>query len=113
MYELSIKEQRDFGRILGVFLDNAIEASLESEEKQIGLEAYINTNKEFKIIISNTYKNKIDKNKIGEESFSTKGKNRGHGLLLVNQLVGKNKKFETKTDIQETIYIQTIIIKKL
>lgn len=113
IYNLTVKEQRDFGRILGVFLDNAIEASIESEEKQIGIEAYTNAEKEFKIIITNTYNNKVDKNKIGKESFSTKGKARGHGLLLVKQLVGKNNIFEIKTDIQENIYIQTIEIKKL
>ena len=113
IYNLTLKEQRDFGRILGVFLDNAIEASEESKEKQIGIEAYINSEKEFRMIITNTYKNKIDKSKIGLENFSTKGKTRGHGLLLVKQLVGKNKKFEIKRDIKENIYIQTIEIKKI
>lgn len=113
VYNLTIKEQRDFGRILGVFLDNAIEASLETKEKQLGIEGYVNSNQEFKMIITNTYDNKIDKSKIGIENFSTKGKNRGHGLLLVKQLKEKNKKFEIKTDIQENIYIQTIEIKKL
>lgn len=112
VYNLNIKQQRDFGRILGVFLDNAIEASVESEEKQIGIEAYINTEKEFKIIISNTYSNEIDKNKIGKEKFSTKGKNRGHGLLLVKQLTENNRIFELKTNIQGGIYTQTIIIKQ-
>lgn len=113
VYNLSLKEQRDFGRILGVFLDNAIEASLETEEKQLGIEAYVNSEKEFRMIITNTYNNTIDKNKIGIENFSTKGKTRGHGLLLVKQLVEKNKLFEIKTDIQENIYVQTIEIKKL
>lgn len=113
IYNLNVKEQRDFGRILGVFLDNAIEASVESEGKQLGIEAYVNTDKEFKLIISNTYNNEIDKTKIGLESFSTKGKNRGHGLLLAKQLVGKNNIFETKTEIQDDLYIQTIEIKKI
>ena len=111
IYSLSLKEQRDFGRILGVFLDNAIEASTESTGKQLGVEAYVNTEKEFKLIISNTYNNEIDKTKIGLETFSTKGKNRGHGLLLVKQLVSKNDIFETKTEIQDNLYIQTIEIK--
>ena len=113
VYNLAIKEQRDFGRIMGVFLDNAIEASLETKEKQLGIEAYVNSNQEFKMIITNTYDNKIDKSKIGIDKFSTKGKNRGHGLLLVNQIIGKNKKIKIRTDIQENIYIQTIEIKKL
>ena len=77
----------------------------------MGIEAYANSENEFKLIISNTYKNEIDKSKIGKESFSTKGKTRGHGLLLVKQLVGKNDIFETKTEIQDNLYIQTIEIK--
>ncbi|MCI6265626.1 MAG: ATP-binding protein, partial [Erysipelotrichaceae bacterium] len=81
-------------------------------EKQIGIEAYIDLEKEFKMIISNTYNNQIDKNKIGKETFSTKGKTRGNGLLLVKHLVNNNKVFEIKTEIQENLYIQTIRIKK-
>ncbi len=113
VYELNTKEQRDFGRILGVLLDNAIEASILSEEKQLGIEAYTTKEKEFKMIISNTYDNKIDKNKIGKERFSTKGKTRGHGLLLIKHIINKNKIFELETDIQKGIYTQKIIIKKV
>ena len=112
IYNLNIKQQRDFGRILGVFLDNAIEASLNSQEKKIGIEAYANSKKEFKLIISNTYSNKIDKNKIGLERFSTKGEKRGHGLLLVKQLTGKNSSFEVNTTTKSTVYIQSLKIKK-
>lgn len=110
---LTTKQQRDFGKILGVFLDNAIEASQESEKKQIGIETYVNLEKEVKMIISNTYNNQIDKTKIGKEAFSTKGKTRGHGLLLVKHLVNNNEIFELKTDIQESLYIQAITIKNI
>lgn len=113
IFDLNLKEERDLGRIMGVLLDNAIEASVESEKKQMGFEAYPNEAKELKIIVSNTFDNEIDKSKIGKESFSSKGKNRGHGLLLVGQLVNKNKRFDTKTEIQNNIYVQTIEIKKL
>lgn len=113
IYELNTKEQRDFGRILGVLLDNAIEASILSKEKQLGIEAYVNSNKEFKIIISNTYNNEVNKTIVGKERFSTKGKNRGHGLLLVKHIINKNKIFELKTDIQKEIYTQKIVIKKV
>lgn len=111
IYNLSVKQQRDFGKILGVLLDNAIEASIESNKKEMGIEAYISSTKEFKMIVSNTYNNQVDTNKIGKEKFSTKGKNRGHGLLLVKQLINKNEIFELKTNVQENLYIQTIIIK--
>ena len=113
IYKLNVKKQRDFGRILGVFLDNAIEASLESKDKRLGLEAYTNSKQEFKLIITNTHNNEIDEDKIGKEVFSTKGKNRGHGLLLVNQLIVNNDIFEIKTDIQNELYIQTITVKEI
>jgi len=112
IYKLNIKEQRDFGRIIGVYLDNAIEASMESEEKQIGIEIYVQ-NEETQIIISNTYKNEINKEKLGKERISTKGNKRGHGLLLVKQILNKNNSFKCKTEIQEKIYVQMIKIKNI
>ena len=108
---LNKKEQRDFAKNLGVFIDNAIEASAESKDKELGIEAYSNLDNEFRMIISNTYNNEIDEEKIGKENFTTKGKNRGHGLLLVNQLVQKNNIFDTKREIKNNIYSQTIIVK--
>ena len=110
---MNIKQQRDFGRIIGVFLDNAIEASSETEKKQLGIEAYITLESEFKLIISNNFNNQIEETRIGKEKISTKGKNRGYGLLLVKQLVEKNNIFEIKTEIKEDLYIQTIVVKKL
>lgn len=112
IFNLKTKEQRDFAKILGVFIDNAIEASAESKDKELGIEAYSNLDNEFRMIISNTYNNDIDEEKIGKENFTTKGKNRGHGLLLVNQIVQKNNIFKTKREIKNNIYSQTIIIKK-
>ena len=111
IYNLDIKQQRDFMRILGVILDNAIDASLESKEKKLGIEAYVTEEKGFKFIISNTYNNIIDKNKIGKEKFSTKGNNRGHGLLLVNKIIKKNNMFQIEQEKIGNIYVSTIIIK--
>ena len=112
VFDLDLKEQREFAKILGVFIDNAIEASSESEDKELGIEAYSNLENEFRMIISNTYNNEIDEEKIGKESFTTKGKNRGHGLVLVNQIIQKTNIFETKRNIKNDIYSQTIIVKK-
>lgn len=111
IHNLTTKQQREFGRILGVLLDNAIEASAESNQKKLGIEVYTNKDKEFKMIISNSFNNKIEKDKIGQERFSTKGKNRGHGLLLVNHIIGANEIFELKTENTNDIYVQTITIK--
>lgn len=112
VFDLDLKRQREFAKILGVFIDNAIEASSESKDKELGIEAYSNLENEFRMIISNTYNNAIDEEKIGKENFTTKGKNRGHGLLLVNEIVKNNTIFETKRNIKNDIYSQTIIVRK-
>lgn len=113
IYNLNSKEEKCLGKILGVFLDNAVEASLKSKAKEFGIEVYLNSDSECEIIIGNSFDGDFDVTKIGKERFSTKGKTRGHGLLLVNLLLEMNKKaFNVKTDIGQGIYVQTITIKK-
>ena len=109
---MDTKQFRQLGNILGVFLDNAIEASLNSIDKSLGIEIYKNK-KNVEILISNSYVNKVDKNKIGFISYSTKGKNRGHGLLLVNSIIKSNKMFENEKTITDKVFIQKLIVKKL
>ena len=111
IYNLNIKEQRNLGKILGVILDNAIEASVESEDKNMGIEAYL-IKGECQIIISNSYSND-NLNKTSDNKLSNKGKNRGHGLLLVKSIINSNKLFGLETDITDKLYIQKITIKKV
>lgn len=108
--DIETKDFKDLARIVGVYLDNAIEASSTSEDKKIGIEMYLIKEK-IEIIITNTFNNEINLDKIGKESFSTKGKHRGHGLLLVNKILSENNMFEAKNEIRGNIYIQSLKIK--
>ena len=109
MKKLKIKDRGDFYSIIGVFLDNAKEASLESKEKKVALEMY-EINDEIHIIIANTYKGKIDIEKINEYGYSSKGKNRGTGLHLVNKIVERNKLFERTTSKMDEYFVQELVI---
>ena len=109
IYNLNIKEQRNLGKLLGVILDNAIEASANSKEKNIGIEAYL-IKGECQIIISNSY-NIEELNDYKDNKHSTKGKNRGHGLLLVKYIVNNSKIFNLETNITDNLYVQKIVIK--
>lgn len=64
----------DFARILGILLDNAIEASKECKEKIINITfRYDTKNNRQLIIIENTYPNKqIDTEKIFEKGITEK-----------------------------------------
>lgn len=68
--DIDTKDFKDLARIVGVYLDNAIEASSTSEDKKLGIEMYLIKEK-IELIITNTFNNEINLDKIGKESFST------------------------------------------
>lgn len=85
-------------RILGILLDNAIEASKNSEEKEINIIIRKDSRKNKQLfIIENTYSNKnVNIDEIFEKGHTSKtskdSKNHGLGLWEVRQLVKKNTK---------------------
>ena len=93
----------DFARILGILLDNAIEASSESDEKIINI-TFRNDSKNSRqlIIIENSYKDKnIDTDKIFEKGISGKENHTGLGLWEVRKILKKTNDanlFTSKTD---------------
>lgn len=107
--DMKTKDFKDLTRIIGVYLDNAIEAASTSKDKKLGIEIY-EVKGIIQIIISNTYDNAIEKDKVGNERYSTKGKNRGHGLLLVKRILNENNRITSETKITDSLYIQTIKI---
>ena len=108
--ELAVNDFKQLTRIIGVYLDNAIEASSLSEERKLGIEVYLIKNN-VEIIISNTFANKIEGDKIGKVKISTKGKNRGHRLLLVRNILNSSDIFESKNEIMGNLFIQKLIVK--
>lgn len=70
----------DLARILGIFLDNAIEATLETEQPQIGLNI-IQNKAGVSIIISNRFRdNGLVLHRLKQKGFSTKTGHHGIGL---------------------------------
>ena len=93
----------EFARILGILLDNAIEASNECEEKIINI-LFRDDEKNHRqlIVIENTYKDKnVDTEKIFAKGVSGKENHTGLGLWEVNNILKKNNNlslFTTKND---------------
>ena len=93
----------EFARILGILLDNAIEASSECDEKIINLDFRDDPKNSRQIIrVENTYKDKdVDTEKIFEKGISSKENHTGLGLWEIRKLVKKNNNinlFTSKTD---------------
>ena len=94
------------GKILGVYLDNAIESADLTKEKTIEVEVYEEEDAAV-FIISNSYNPSIKK--IGR---SSKGVGHGYGLLLAKSIIKNNKKLVAETQASEDHYIKKLTIKK-
>lgn len=108
---LTEEENKILCRLIGIFLDNAIEASMESEKRTVFCEIYLGDNN-LVIAISNTFLKNVELNQIHKNGYSTKGKNRGKGLYLATKVTNKDKIFILDNRIINDYYIQKITIKK-
>ena len=100
----------EFTRILGILMDNAIEAASECKDKMINV-TFRKEEKRHRLlmIIENTYLNKeIDIDKIFQKSYSTKSKktNSGLGLWEIRQILKKNNNLNLFTKKTEEYFIQ-------
>jgi len=100
----------EFTRVLGILLDNSIEAVQECEDKVINLEIRKDSSRNRQVlIIENTYSNKdIDTEKIYEKNFSTKEGNSGLGLWEVRQILKKNTNLNLFTSKNDKFFKQQL-----
>ncbi len=99
--------------IIGIFLDNAIEAAEESSERTIDM-SIINYQDCIEILISNSCDQAPMIKKINLDGYSTKGNERGHGLAIVSNFLSDYKRFIWKTEFDDTFmrFNQKLKIKK-
>ena len=102
----------EFARILGILLDNAIEASSECDEKIINLVFREDAkNSRQLIILENTYKNKaIDTEKIFEKGITEKENHTGLGLWEVRKIVKKTRNTNLYTTKDNKFFKQQLEI---
>ena len=98
-------------KILGVFLDNAIEAVKGLKKKEIAIEMY-NIDNELCIDITNNFEGNLDLDKINNMKYTTKGEGHGYGLTLVNKLLEEESdKLENEKSVNRDTFTQTLKIK--
>jgi len=102
----------DFARILGILLDNAIEASAESKEKVLNI-SFRNDSKNNRniILIENTYKDKnVNLDTIFNKGITGKDNHTGLGLWEVRQILKKNNNANLFTSKNEQYFSQQLEI---
>jgi len=78
--KMSTSDKDKIYSIIGVFLDNAKEASKESEEKEVVITAYVDETAMY-IEIANTFEGKINLDKIKNYGYTSKGTGHGTGYI--------------------------------
>lgn len=101
----------DICKIVGIFLDNAIEEVETINDKYIVIEIFIDNNV-LNILITNTYDNTKNKENIYKAGVSTKGGNHGYGLALVKKITKYNKKLKIYNEITEEEFTQILKVYK-
>ena len=109
LWEACNQHLQDVSRILGVYLDNAMEAAMTASKRYIIIEIEVE-NQNVIFTISNTYSGVVDAEHMDQPGFSTKGKGKGYGLALVKDILCRNHDLEQQREINGMYYVQKLII---
>ena len=110
MKKITENKLRQIGIVIGIYLDNAIEAAATSKKKLITLEIYeINSNIVF--VISNTYNKMLSIKDMNKKGYTTKGENHGKGLYYVSKILRKYKWLESSQIYLNDFFIQKLSVK--
>ena len=100
----------DLSRIIGIIIDNAIEASEELEDALIRI-AFINVETSVMFIVMNKCKEDMPRiHELFQERFSTKGENRGLGLSTLKEITDSTENVLLDTTIENGYFIQKVEI---
>jgi two-component system sensor histidine kinase AgrC len=100
----------DLSRILGIFLDNAMEATMETEEKVVRFCIFYKE-EDLHFIIQNTALPPIYAiSELRSHEISTKGENRGIGLFNVDMILKSYENTVWNTTYDEPYFTQELIL---
>ena len=94
-------------KLLGIYLDNAIQCVKELKERVIDINIY-EEEESICFDIANNFDNKIELDKINKEGYSTKGKGHGYGLSIAKKVLENSKFIKNETIVSGNVFRQKI-----
>ena len=99
----------DFVRCLGILLDNAAEAALETETPWVEI-VLLAQGEALSLRVSNPYAGRIDPVKMWEEGWSTKGEGRGLGLPGYQRILEEYRNAGSAASWAGDVFVQDLTI---
>ena len=110
LIELENKDIIAICKIVGVIIDNAVDAVKKLKNRNISISIY-NDKEKILLKVSNNYKGKVEVDKLFDMGYSTKGTGRGYGLSLVKKIMDENDNIDHEIEISKHIFSIIISIK--
>lgn len=101
----------DFTRCLGILLDNAAEAALETETPWVEIVLLYQRGR-LSLRVSNPYTGAINPDKIWTEGFSTKGEGRGLGLPGYQRILADYPNAAASTSWADGVFVQELTVEE-
>lgn len=99
----------DFVRCMGILLDNAMEAALDTEQPWVEIILLVQDSRVF-LRITNPYTNIIEPEKIWGDGWSTKGTGRGFGLPGYQRILENYPNASACTSWENGVFVQELTV---
>lgn len=102
----------EFVRALTILLDNAIEESVLSRDKQLQIALFDSPDVQYVIIRNSSREETADILQLYEKRYSRKGQERGIGLFSLKRIVDKTGHATLETSAADYLFSQQLLLKK-
>lgn len=103
-------EMSDFLRVLGIAIDNAIEAASKLDNGALIDVLLLQSEHSVEVVIKNPCLETVNLERIWELGYSTKGENRGIGLATYKEILNSYSNVLRETYVLQEQFVQTIVI---
>ena len=99
----------DFVRCLGILVDNAAEAALDTDQPWVEI-VLLSQAGQVHLRVSNSYGNRIDPGQMWREGWSTKGEDRGLGLASYRRILEGYPNASSCTSWDRGVFVQELTV---